>query len=927
MSVQPQATSPSIAPVVRINGVTLQYGNVTALDAVDLDIPAGCTVGMIGPDGVGKSSLLSLIAGARVIQIGKVMVFDGDMSDKKYREALCPKIAYMPQGLGKNLYPTLSVFENVDFFGRLFGLDYQERQKRIDQLLRATGLSPFKDRPAGKLSGGMKQKLGVCCALIHDPDLLILDEPTTGVDPLSRRFFWELIDRVREVNTRMSVLVATAYMEEAASFNWLVAMNAGRILFTGKVADFLAKTNSTNLEKAFIAMLPEALLKDYKPVVIIPRNMDDVSEIAIEATNLTMRFGDFTAVDHVSFKIGRGEIFGFLGSNGCGKTTTMKMLTGLLPPTEGEAKLFGKILNPNDLETRKRVGYMSQAFSLYTELTVKQNLVLHAHLFNISKEQVAEKVQKSISRFGLEGEINSLPESLPLGVRQRLSLAVAMIHGPEILILDEPTSGVDPIARDAFWQIMIDLARNDKVTIFISTHFMNEAERCDRISLMHAGKVLACGAPAALVEQRQAKSLEETFIKYLEDAGAGSAESTAEQASFSTPAPGSAAQEAQPNKADTSFFNFRRMTSYLLRESLELYRDPIRLSLSIIGSFILMLAFGYGITVDVENLSFAVLDRDQTLISRDYVYNIAGSRYFVKRAPITDYEDMDRRLQNGDISLAIEIPPGFARDAQHGRQVGIGAWIDGAMPRRAEIIRGYVEGMHLHWLKNSASKWLEINAPKEPISIETRFLYNPDVKSVPAMVPGVIALLLIMIPAILSSLSVVREKELGSIINFYTTPVTRLEFLIGKQTAYVILAMINFILLVGVALLIFDVPLKGSFLTLAVATFLYVIISTSIGLLFSTFTSSQVAAIVGTSIITMVPTLNFSGLLDPISSLDGVAYFIGHIFPASYYLTIARGTFSKGLSFHDLQLWFVPLIVTIPILLGSTIAILRKQEN
>ena len=927
MSVQPQTTSPPIRPVVRISGVTLRYGNVTALDAVDLDIPAGCTVGMIGPDGVGKSSLLSLIAGSREIQTGKVMVFDGDMSDKKYREALCPKVAYMPQGLGKNLYPTLSVFENVDFFGRLFGLDYDERKQRIDQLLRATGLSPFKDRPAGKLSGGMKQKLGVCCALIHDPDLLILDEPTTGVDPLSRRFFWELIDRVREVNTRMSVLVATAYMEEAASFNWLVAMNAGRVLFTGKVADFLAKTNSTNLEKAFISMLPEAQLKDYKPVVIIPRKMEDVSEIAIEATNLTMRFGDFTAVDHVSFKIGRGEIFGFLGSNGCGKTTTMKMLTGLLPPTEGEAKLFGKILNPNDLETRKRVGYMSQAFSLYTELTVKQNLVLHAHLFNIPKEQIQEKVQKSISRFGLEGEINSLPESLPLGVRQRLSLAVAMIHGPEILILDEPTSGVDPIARDDFWQIMIDLARNDKVTIFISTHFMNEAERCDRISLMHAGKVLACGPPASLVEQRKAKSLEETFIKYLEDAGAGSAESKEEEASFSTPALESAAQKAQPNKTDSSFFNLRRMTSYLLRESLELYRDPIRLSLSIIGSFILMLAFGYGITVDVENLSFAVLDRDQTFISRDYAYNIAGSRYFIKRAPIKDYEDMDLRLRNGDISLAIEIPPGFARDVQHGRQVSIGAWIDGAMPRRAEIIRGYVEGMHMHWLQNSASKWLEINAPKEPISIETRYLYNPDVKSVPAMVPGVIALLLIMIPAILSSLSVVREKELGSILNFYTTPVTRLEFLIGKQTPYVILALISYILLVGVALLIFDVPLKGSFFTLTVATLIYVIISTSIGLLFSTFTSSQVAAIVGTAIITMVPTLNFSGLLDPISSLDGVAYFIGHIFPASYYLTIARGTFSKGLSFHDLQLWFIPLIVTVPILLGLTIALLRKQER
>jgi ribosome-dependent ATPase len=927
MSVQPQTASPPIEPVVHISGVSLRYGNVTALDGVDLDIPAGGIVGMLGPDGVGKSSLMSLIAGSRKIQKGKVMVFGGDMSNKQYREKMCPKIAYMPQGISKNLYPTLSVYENIDFFGSLFGLDKNERKQRIDELLRATGLSPFTDRPAGKLSGGMKHKLGICCALIHDPDLLILDEPTTGIDPLSRRFFWELIDHIRAVNTRMSVLVATAYMEEAARFEWLVAMNAGRILFTGKVADFLSKTNSTNLEEAFIAMLPEAQLKDHKPVVIIPRKIEDVSEIAIEATNLTMRFGDFTAVDHVSFKIGRGEIFGFLGSNGCGKTTTMKMLTGLLSPTEGEAKLFGKILNPNDLETRKRVGYMSQAFSLYTELTVKQNLVLHAHLFNISKEQIPEKVKKSISRFGLEGEIDSLPESLPLGLRQRLSLAVAMIHGPEILILDEPTSGVDPIARDAFWQIMIDLARNDKVTIFISTHFMNEAERCDRISLMHAGKVLACDSPAVLIERRKSKSLEEAFIKYLEDAGADSPETTEEEASFSALVPKAAGQKAQPTDISSSFFNLQRMTSYLQRESLELYRDPLRLTLSIVGSFILMLAFGYGITIDVENISFAVLDRDQTFMSRDYVYNIAGSRYFVKRAPIKDYEDMDRRLRNGDISLAIEIPPGFARDVQHGKQVSIGAWIDGAMPRRAEIIRGYVLGMHLHWLKNSASKGLQINMPKEPISIETRFLYNPDVKSLPAMVPGVISLLLIMIPSILSSLSVVREKELGSIVNFYSTPVTRLEFLIGKQTAYVFLALINFILLVGVALIIFDVPIKGSFLTLAVATVLYVIISTSIGLLISTFTHSQVAAIVGTAILTMVPAINFSGVLDPLSSLEGVGAFIGHIFPTTYYLIIARGTFSKGLGFHDLAPWFIPLIVTIPILIGLTASLLKKQES
>lgn len=915
-----------VSDVVKIRGVTLRYGSVTALDAINLDIPTGCTMGIIGPDGVGKSSLLSLIAGAHEIQMGKVEVLGGDMSDKRHREAVCPKIAYMPQGLGKNLYPTLSIFENVDFFGRLFGLNQDERKQRINNLLQATGLLPFTDRPAGKLSGGMKQKLGLCCSLVHDPDLLILDEPTTGIDPLSRRLFWELVDSIHAIHPKMSVLVATAYMEEAARFDWLMAMSDGHILFTGKVAEFLARKGSPSMEEAFIAMLPEEQLRDHKPVVITPRETKDISEISIEARNLTMRFGDFTAVDHVNFQIERGEIFGFLGSNGCGKTTTMKMLTGLLPASEGEAKLFGHPLDPNDIETRKHVGYMSQAFSLYTELTVKQNLILHARLFGIPEEQVPEKVEKMIHRFGLEQEIDSLPESIPMGQRQRLSLAVSLIHGPSILILDEPTSGVDPIARDAFWQSIIELSRNDKVTIFISTHFMNEAERCDRISLMHAGKVLASGSPKSLVAQRQAQTLEETFIQYLEEAGALGSE-TKTTKGFLDSNLSTTNQENLSLTKQTNFFSLQRMFSYFQRETLELCRDPIRLALALVGSIALMLAFGYGITLDIENLAFAVLDRDQTPISRDYIYNISGSRYFVERPPIKDYEDLDRRMRSGDISLAIEIPSGFARDIRHGRPVSIGTSIDGAMPRRAEIIRGYVLGMNLHWLTNAARKWLEIPTPQQPISIETRYLYNPDVKSVKAIVPATFAIVLMIIPAVLSALSVVREKELGSITNFYVSPTTRLEFLIGKQLPYIFLAMIDFFLMVGLAIFIFDVPVKGSFLTLLVGTLLFVMTSTAIGLLISSFTKSQTAAIFGTAILTFLPTVNFSGLLDPISSLEGLGAFIGHIFPTSYYLIITRGVFSKGLGFDDLKIWFIPLILSIPTLLVFCALFLKKQER
>ena len=321
--------SGTTAPSIRLRDLNHAYGKTIAVDDVTLDIAPSQMVGVIGPDGVGKSTLLGLIAGARRIQTGAIQVFDGSMSDADHRRTMSPRIAYMPQGLGKNLYMALSIRENLAFFGRLFGQDRAERAARIADLTESTGLAPFIDRPAGKLSGGMKQKLGLCCALIHDPDLLILDEPTTGVDPLSRRQFWALIDRIRRSRPGMTVIVATAYMDEAEGFDWLIAMNQGKVLATGSPNELHRETGTLSLEEAFIALLPEEQRRDHW-TISIPARLRRDGETAIEAEGLTRRFGDFTAVDQVSFRIERGEIFGFLGSNGCGKTTTMKMLTGLL---------------------------------------------------------------------------------------------------------------------------------------------------------------------------------------------------------------------------------------------------------------------------------------------------------------------------------------------------------------------------------------------------------------------------------------------------------------------------------------------------------------------------------------------------------------------------------------------------------------------
>jgi len=917
-------------PVARLSGVSHRYGAVVALEAVDIALPAGCMVGLIGPDGVGKSSLLALVSGARQIQAGKVEVLGGDIGDRHFRATAQPRIAYMPQGLGKNLYPTLSVFENVDFFGRLFGQGKREREQRIDDLLTSTGLLPFKDRPAAKLSGGMKQKLGLCCALIHDPDLLILDEPTTGVDPLSRRQFWELIDSIRARRDGMSVLVATAYMEEAERFDWLVAMDGGKVIGTGTPAELRKQTGQATLDGAFIQLLPEERRQAHHELVIPPR-VGDGGVFAIEAEGLSQRFGDFTAVDHVSFRIEPGEIFGFLGSNGCGKTTTMKMLTGLLPPTEGVAKLFGKVLDARDLETRKQVGYMSQSFSLYGELTVRANLDLHARLFNLPDDRRGRRIAELMGRFGLEPYADKAAVDLPLGIRQRLSLAVAVVHEPKLLILDEPTSGVDPVARDEFWALLVELSRQQGVTIFISTHFMNEAERCDRISLMHAGKVLASDTPAGLCKTRGEPTLEAAFISYLEEAsGVVGANATVNPKNE----PKTKTSEAVPMATSTrgavnqrpSAFSLRRLLGYAYRESLELRRDPIRLAFALLGSVLLMFVLGFGISLDVEGLRFAVLDRDQSPESRAYIQNVAGSRYFIEQAPILDDADLERRMRNGELSLAIDIPASFGRDLRRSHWPEVGVWIDGAMPYRGETVRGYIQGLHLDYVQQIIQEATGVTS-SYPVNIVSRFRYNQDVKSIYAMVPAVIPILLIFIPAILMALGVVREKELGSITNLYVTPVTRLEFLLGKQLPYIVVALISFALLVIQSQIMFHVPIKGSLLALSFGAFLYVIATTGFGLLISTFTSTQIAALFGTAILTILPTVSFSGLTTPVGALQGISYWIGQCFPASYFLIISRGTFTKALGFADLLPQFMALAIFIPVLTLISVALLKKQEK
>jgi ribosome-dependent ATPase len=920
--------------VVELTDINQHYGKAIALDNVSLKIPAGKMIGLIGPDGVGKSTLLGIASGVRRLQSGHAQVLGGNIDDAGFRNSVSAQIAYLPQGLGKNLYPTLSIYENADFFGRLFGQSREERDRRITDLFASTDLLSFRDRPAGKLSGGMKQKLGLCCSLIHDPALLILDEPTTGVDPLARRQFWELIASIRVQHSTMSVLVATAYMDEAEGFDWLVAMNAGKVMATGTPDELRRMTNETTLERAFIKLLPEEATRGHKEPQITPYKSSG-GPPAIEAKGLTQRFGSFTAVDHVNFRIERGEIFGFLGSNGCGKTTTMKMLTGLLPPTEGTALLFGKPVKGGDVESRRRVGFMTQAFSLYTELTVRQNLVLHARLFDLTPEKSRQRVAELLTDFGLEQVADTLTESLPLGIRQRLSLAVAVLHEPDMLILDEPTSGVDPVARDGFWELLIRLSREKGVTIFLSTHFMNEAERCDRMSMMHAGKVLAQGPPAQLVAERKAKNLEEAFIGYLEDAAkdpnardklAGSKPAPGVGAAFASEETPAAGAGAAPAHAASSRFSLGRVWAFARRESVELVHDHVRLAFAVLGPLLLMAVFGWGISLDVDHLPFAVLDGDGTTASRDYADSFRGSYYFEEKLPLNNYQELNRRLRNGELRIALDIPPGFQRDLERKRQPEVNAVIDAAMPFRAETARGYVEGVNSQY---QARLRQEKGLPpaETPMQIETRALFNQDFKSIYAMVPGDIMLLLMLIPSMLTALSVVREKELGSIANFYAAPATRAEFLLGKQLPYLTVALIQFALLVLLAVLLFQVPVKGSWLTLILGGIVYVLASTGFGLLLSVFASTQTAAIFAAAIIAILPAVQFSGMFVPVSSLSGGAWLAGKIFPSTYFQAISVGTFTKALGMPSLWRNVVALVIISIVYYLICLLLLRKQED
>jgi ABC-2 type transport system ATP-binding protein len=549
-----------VAEAVRVAGLEKSYRGRPAVRGIDLAVHAGEIYGLIGPDGAGKSTLLKAIAGVLRFDAGTVDVLGTRIDSDRAAERVKPRIGFLPQGLGLSLYPELSIEENVDFFARLRLVPKPELLERKERLLAMTRLAAFRDRPMKHLSGGMKQKLGLVCTLIHEPELVILDEPTTGVDPVSRRDFWAILSRLLR-ERHATAIVSTAYMDEASRFHRLSLVYGGRevasgdperirerrpgslvVIDTARQAEAVARLRprfaQVDPQGATVRLFAEGLLPAEAGAAVaaalegLPATVADAGEadledvfvsllregapappaapapppapparetrLAIEAIDLTRDFGGFRAVDHVSFSVPPGEIFGLLGANGAGKTTVIKMLTGILPPTGGRGQVAGHDMRHAAGAIKRRIGYVSQAFSLYQDLSVVENLRLFAAIYGLSRGEARDREAWALDLGGLSGHERDLAGSLPVGLRQRLALGCALVHGPEVLFLDEPTSGVDPIGRRRFWELLFRLSREQRVAILVTTHYMSEAEQCDRLALLFAGRLVADATPKAL---------------------------------------------------------------------------------------------------------------------------------------------------------------------------------------------------------------------------------------------------------------------------------------------------------------------------------------------------------------------------------------------------------------------------------------------
>ena len=1177
-------------PAVRAENLTKRYRKVEALRGLSFEVAAGEVFGLVGADGAGKSTTLLILAGLLKAQ-GRAEVAAIDVL--RHPERVRGAVGFMPQGLGQNLSPELTVEENIGFFADLHGAPKGECVERRERLLSATRLAAFRHRQARHLSGGMKQKLALCCTLISEPQILILDEPTTGVDPVSRREFWTILEQVRAQG--MTVVLATAYMDEADRCDRVGLLHEGRLLSVGPPQELRAQVPGRLVEMAAAPQAeavrvlaqaglgPEVMGESVRFVadeggreaalrllegagVSVSRlrvrepsfehafihavgarpaglgagaglspQPDEAGcgeeasaaagaadEHPVVVAGLIKRFGEFAAVDGISFEVRRGEVFGFLGSNGAGKTTTIKILCGLGAPTAGTVRVLGHepLREPHRLKAQ--MGYVSQRFSLYRDLTALENLALYGGMYGLPRRLLAERARWALKLAELEGKESVLTGELPLGMKQRLALGCALVHRPRLLFLDEPTAGVDPLARRVFWGLIHHLSRERGVTVLVTTHYMDEAEHCDRIGLIHAGRFVALGSPAQLkAEVAEARgslmsvrcarpaaalelvraelpeaylcarrlqffsrrpeadlarvrallgpefeeaahepvTLDDVFVHFIQAAEAGGAPlrqgmaldpcpprctgGGASDAGWrgaarpgvagprvslkcpgargSAPAPssprctgegddqvirrggvrprkgsglglpgcpgGNAAGCAGPqwgpepppapqgagtrpvrprkrsgleppgcpggNAAGCAGPQWgpepppapqgagarpvrprtpaRRLIGAIARREVrEMARSRRFLTLAIGVPLFLFFLFAYALFPEVRNISLVVLDEDRTPASRDFVEAFRGSGYFRLQPPARSLQDVQNRLDAGQVRSGLVIPARFAEALSRGERVSVQALIDGSIPARASVVEGYLEGVSASFSRRSLERHLgsRLGLPPEaaaPVVVEERIWFNPTLSSMHFVVPALLAIILMFYPVMLSTLAVTREKESGAILNIHSSPVRGWHYYVGKLAPYALFSLALYLVMFALAVFWFGAPFRGGFLFLTLATALYILSTVGLGIVCALALKTQAAAVVAAALLTIVPSFTFSGFFMPVELMADSIRTQSHLFPVMYYMTLVRAVFLKG-SGPELLWREVGFLVLYGLLVfGASLLLFRKR--
>lgn len=1044
-------TSPS--PVFAARGLCRTFRvagrEVRAVDGVSLDLAPGTINGLLGPDGAGKTTLLRLAAGLLLPDAGSLTVLGRDTVAEA--QAVQSAIGYMPQRFG--LYEDLSVAENLSLYADLHGVSAAQRAERWPALMRMTGLEPFLGRLAGRLSGGMKQKLGLACTLVRSPRLLLLDEPTVGVDPLSRRELWNIVfSLVREHG--ITVLASTAYLDEAEHCDRVAIMHHGRLVGDGAPGDFTrplvgrtwfvtptmrARAAQTLLDAApgvtdavlhaggvrLLTDTPEAALAlvdcgllssdgngdgdgdgpepgsvgrlaprapgfedgflalfaalpqepgtgeepapaasaphetfvaasappepDCPPHALATSPVPDASDAppVIEVRDLERRFGTFMAVKGASFDVRRGEIFGLLGPNGAGKSTIFRMLCGLLPPTGGSLRVAGVDLRRAPATARRRVGYVAQKFSLYGQLSVIENLRFFASAYGLSGAARESRIAWALRDFDLADAADAQSGELSLGYRQRLAMACALMHEPDILFLDEATSGVDPLARREFWRRITALAESG-VTVIVTTHFLDEAEYCDRMAILVGGEVLALGTPAEIralapaTDERTDQprlgmhmdggqqdapgyasgpaTIERAFIALAERHRAN-APGTAEPPSAPgtpplTGTPGSGPTTPAALAAQTQDIRptavrglLVRMRGLLRKEWLQVMRDPSAIAIALIMPVVLLLLFGYGISLDARDVPVAIVADDLGPEAMEFAARLLLADTFRPRV-VTGMRQAEEDLRAGRVDAIVHLQSDFARrlsDATAGASastarpdgappagdtgtVPVQLIINGVDPNNARTVSGYITTVWQSWLSGRVAAAGQAPA----VRLVPRMWFNPASDSRYFLVPGLMVLIMTLTGALLTAMVMAREWERGTMEALLVTPVRMGELLTGKLLPYFVLGMGGMVLTVIMALYLFGVPLRGSLAVLAGAASLFLTAALGMGLFISVLARNQFIAGQAALLATFLPALFLSGFIFDLESTPAFVQVVSYIIAARYFATLLKTIFLAG---------------------------------